>query len=118
MVQASDFVVVAVKPHLVAQVLEPVRDMLAAPGKAVISVAAGCGFEFYEEVLGPGTHHLSTIPNTPIAVGAGVGEGDGVGFGVGVGSGVGVGATLPMPKVSVFHTMSPSPVAPYGIAPT
>ena len=71
-VQASDFVVVAVKPHLVAQVLEPVRDMLAAPGKAVISVAAGCGFEFYEEVLAPGTHHLSTIPNTPIAVGAGV----------------------------------------------
>ncbi len=71
-VQAGDFVVVAVKPHLVAQVLEPVRDMLAAPGKAVISVAAGCGFELYEEVLAPGTHHLSTIPNTPIAVGAGV----------------------------------------------
>lgn len=68
--QASDFVVVAVKPHLVAQVLEPVRDALA--GKAVISVAAGCGFDFYEGVLAPGTRHLSTIPNTPIAVGAGV----------------------------------------------
>ena len=71
-VEASDFVVVAVKPHLVASVLEPVRDALAAPGKAVISVAAGCGFDFYEGVLAPGTHHLSTIPNTPIAVGAGV----------------------------------------------
>ncbi|RDB66281.1 pyrroline-5-carboxylate reductase [Gordonibacter pamelaeae] len=71
-VKASDFVVVAVKPHLVASVLEPVRDALAAPGKAVISVAAGCGFDFYEGVLAPGTHHLSTIPNTPIAVGAGV----------------------------------------------
>ncbi|WP_080802716.1 pyrroline-5-carboxylate reductase [Arabiibacter massiliensis] len=71
-VAKSDLVVVAVKPHLVAQVLEPVRDALAAPGKAVISVAAGCGFDFYEGVLAPGTHHLSTIPNTPIAVGAGV----------------------------------------------
>ena len=69
-IEASDFVVVAVKPHLVAQVLEPVRDALAS--KAVISVAAGCGFDFYEDILAPGTHHVSTIPNTPIAVGAGV----------------------------------------------
>lgn len=44
--------------------------------------------------------------------------GHGSGVAVASGSGVGVGATLPMPKVSVFHTMSPSPVAPYGIAPT
>lgn len=69
-VEASDFVVLAVKPYLVADVVEPVRDALA--GKAVISVAAGCDFAFYEGILAPGTHHLSTIPNTPIAVGAGV----------------------------------------------
>ena len=48
-IEASDFVVVAVKPHLVAQVLEPVRDALAI--KAVISVAAGCGFDFYEDKM-------------------------------------------------------------------
>lgn len=69
-VEASDFVVLAVKPYLVEQVVEPVRDLLA--GKAVISVAAGLGYDFYEGILAPGTHHLSTIPNTPIAVGAGV----------------------------------------------
>lgn len=69
-VEASDFVVLAVKPYLVADVVEPVRGALA--GKAVISVAAGCDFAFYEGILAPGTHHLSTIPNTPIAVGAGV----------------------------------------------
>lgn len=69
-VEASDFVVIAVKPYLVETVVEPVRDLLA--DKVVISVAAGCDFAFFEGVLAPGTHHLSTIPNTPIAVGAGV----------------------------------------------
>lgn len=69
-VEASDFVVLAVKPYLIEQVVEPVRDALA--GKAVISVAAGRDFAFYEGILAPNSHHLSTIPNTPIAVGAGV----------------------------------------------
>lgn len=69
-VEASDFVVIAVKPYLVKQVVEPVRDLLA--GKVVISVAFQCYFDFFEEILDPSTHHLSTIPNTPIAVGAGV----------------------------------------------
>lgn len=68
--EASDIVVVAVKPYMVEGVVGPVREALA--GKAVVSVAAGLGFEFYEELLGTGSHHLSTIPNTPIAVGAGV----------------------------------------------
>ena len=69
-VEASDVVILAVKPRLVKQVTEPVRDLLA--DKAVISVAAGCDFAFYEEILAPGSRHLSTIPNTPIAVGAGI----------------------------------------------
>ena len=37
-----------------------------------MSVAAGLLFDFYEDLLGAGSHHLSTIPNTPIAVGCGV----------------------------------------------
>ena len=69
-VEASDFVVLAVKPYLIEQVVEPVRELLA--DKAVISVAAGRDFAFYEGVLAPNSRHLSTIPNTPIAVGTGV----------------------------------------------
>ncbi len=69
-VEASDFVVIAVKPYLVEQVVEPVRELLA--DKVVVSVAFGCYFDFFEGILDPGTHHISTIPNTPIAVGAGV----------------------------------------------
>ncbi len=69
-VLASDIVVIAVKPYQVKQVLEPVCNLLAS--KVVVSVAFGCWFDFYEEFLTPGTSHISTIPNTPIAVGAGV----------------------------------------------
>ena len=68
--EASDLIIVAVKPYMVADVLAPARKALA--GKAVVSVAAGLLFDFYEDLLGAGSHHLSTIPNTPIAVGCGV----------------------------------------------
>ena len=47
-VEASDFVVLAVKPYLIEQVVEPVRELLA--DKAVISVAAGRDLAFYEEL--------------------------------------------------------------------
>lgn len=68
--ERSDMVIVAVKPYLVAEVLEPVRGLLR--GKTVVSVAAGFPYDRYEEILLPGTHHLSTIPNTPVAVGEGI----------------------------------------------
>ena len=66
----ADVVVVAVKPCQVEAVLAPVKGMLA--GKVVVSVAAGMTFDRYEEILAPGTHHLSTIPNTPVAVCEGI----------------------------------------------
>lgn len=66
----ADVVVVAVKPYQVETVLAPVKGLLA--GKVVVSVAAGMTFDRYEEILAPGTHHLSTIPNTPVAVCEGI----------------------------------------------
>ncbi len=68
--EQSDLVIVAVKPYMVAEVLSPIREILR--GKTVISVAAGYPFDKYEEILLPGTHHLSTIPNTPVSVGEGI----------------------------------------------
>ena len=70
LVNSVDMVVVAVKPYLVQQVLEPVKAALK--GKIVVSVAVGCLFDQYEEILEAGTHHLSTLPNTPVSVGEGV----------------------------------------------
>lgn len=67
--QASDIIVVAVKPHLVKEVLEPIAELLN--GKIVFSVAAGLGFDDYEEII-PGVHHWSCIPNTPVSVCEGI----------------------------------------------
>ena len=54
-VENCDLVVISVKPYLVDEVLSPVREALRE--KAVISVAAGLLFDFYED---------------PIAIGKGV----------------------------------------------
>ena len=61
-VDAADVVVIAIKPYMIESVLPPLAGALAS--KAILSVAAGWGCERYEELLA-GTHHLSTVPNTP-----------------------------------------------------
>ena len=63
----ADVLVVAVKPRQVEEVLTPLRA-----GKIVLSVAAGFMFDRYEAILAPGTHHISTIPNTPVSVCEGI----------------------------------------------
>ena len=68
--QNADVVFVAVKPDLVEEVCSPIKDVLAS--KVVVSVAAGMTFDRYEAILKPGTHHISTIPNTPVSVCEGV----------------------------------------------
>lgn len=68
-VSQAQIVFIAVKPYMVKDVVEPIRDLLQ--DKIIISVADGYLFEKLEEVL-PGTHHISTIPNTPVAVGEGI----------------------------------------------
>ena len=69
-VRFADVVIVAVKPGQVGPVVGPLREALRH--KIVVSVAAGVTFEDYERMLAPGTQHLSTVPNTPVAVGEGI----------------------------------------------
>ena len=68
--EKTDYVILAVKPNMIESVVAPVVDLLQK--KVVISVAAGFDFGRYEEILKAGTHHISTIPNTPISVGEGI----------------------------------------------
>ena len=68
-VAASDLLIVAVKPHLIAEVVGPLADELS--GKAVLSVAWGWDCAKWEELL-PGAAHLSCVPNTPVSVNEGV----------------------------------------------
>lgn len=66
----SHILILAVKPYLIEEVLSPLKDKLE--GKVVISVAAGWLFSRFEEILPAGVHHLSIMPNTPVAIGEGV----------------------------------------------
>lgn len=66
---AADVLVVAVKPYMIEGVLGSIAGALA--GKVVLSVAAGWDCAAYERVI-PGTRHLSTVPNTPVAINEGV----------------------------------------------
>ena len=69
-VSFADVVVIAVKPYQVEAVVAPIREALKA--KIVVSVAAGVTSDDYERMLAPGTAHLSTCPNTPVAVCEGI----------------------------------------------
>lgn len=66
----SDLVIVAVPPEQV----EPTLSKALAPleDKAIISIAAGCGYDMLESFLPAGYNHLSTIPNTPVSIGEGI----------------------------------------------
>jgi len=70
LVDNVDMVIIAVKPYLVEEVIKPIKEKLA--DKVLISVVANFPFDHYEQVLAPNTHHLSTLPNTPVSVGEGV----------------------------------------------
>lgn len=69
-VERSDWVILAVKPYLIEQVVAPVAQLLA--GKVVVSVAAGWTLERYRQILPENAHCICTVPNTPVAVGEGI----------------------------------------------
>lgn len=69
LVEAVDLVVVAIKPYFIEDVLPDLADVLGET--PFISVAAGWKSKDYEHIV-PGSHHISTVPNTPVAICEGV----------------------------------------------
>lgn len=70
LIHNSDLIVLAVKPYQMKDVLTPVKDQF--DGKIVVSIAAGMLFDAYEDIFDAGVHHISTLPNTPMATGKGI----------------------------------------------
>ena len=64
---ASDIVVVAVKPHVVAAVIEEIRDELR-PGCPLVSVAAGVQVKRIENSLRSGWPVIRAMPNLAMLV--------------------------------------------------
>ena len=71
-IEASEIVLIAVKPYMISEVIGPVKEKLA--GKIVISVAAGYDFERYaaEKLIPETAHLLCTCPNTPVSIRKGI----------------------------------------------
>ncbi|MPV38946.1 pyrroline-5-carboxylate reductase [Georgenia subflava] len=65
-------VVLAVKPHLIAEVLEPLGDLLAEQDSLVVSLAAGTPLATLESFLPPGQAVVRVMPNVNALVGAGM----------------------------------------------
>jgi pyrroline-5-carboxylate reductase len=68
---ASDLLIVAVKPWDVTQVMEEVSPAFEGTDKAVTSVAAGVSIDRISEYLPPGTAILRVMPNVCASVGLG-----------------------------------------------
>ena len=69
-IKQSDMVILATKPYQIADIIKDNKSSLI--NKMVISIAAGIYYDDLETMLLEGTHHLSTIPNTPIVTGKGI----------------------------------------------
>lgn len=67
--EIADVIIIAVKPFMVKEALAGCEQALQ--DKMVVSFAAGLSFEDIESIV-PGTHHVTAIPNTPIAIGEGI----------------------------------------------
>lgn len=66
LVKSCDIVVFAVKPNVIEDVIDKVRERLDK--KAVVSIVNGYNNERYNELLMDSTRHLSVMPNTPALV--------------------------------------------------
>jgi pyrroline-5-carboxylate reductase len=67
-VEASDLLVLAVKPQSMAGLLAEVRPLLRAP--LVVSIAAGISLSQLQKGLGESCRLVRVMPNTPCLVGA------------------------------------------------
>jgi pyrroline-5-carboxylate reductase len=68
---AADTVVLVVKPQDIAGLLDEIRDAVA-PGKLVVSIAAGITTAFVEQRLPEGVAVVRVMPNTPALVDEGM----------------------------------------------
>ena len=62
----------AVKPHMMEEVLKPLRGVLAERKPLLITMAAGLTIQRIEEMAGVKLPIIRIMPNTPVAVGKGM----------------------------------------------
>ena len=68
----ADLVFLAVKPNVIASVVEDIKGELLDSGATVVTMAAGVKIEKLEAILGKNHPIIRIMPNTPAAVGKGM----------------------------------------------
>ena len=68
----ADYVILGVKPHLIAQVCQDIVRHTTITDKCFVSVAAGCTIEQIQQALNGKVPVIRTMPNTPAQLGLGV----------------------------------------------
>ena len=71
LVRGTKTIVLAVKPQIMAQVLDEIR-LESSPKKLFVSIAAGFPLQRLEQGLGRGTRVVRVMPNTPCLIGKGM----------------------------------------------
>jgi pyrroline-5-carboxylate reductase len=71
LVRGAKTIVLAVKPQIMAQVLDEIR-LESSPKKLFVSIAAGFPLQRLEQGLGRGTRVVRVMPNTPCLIGKGM----------------------------------------------
>ena len=67
-----DFVFLGVKPHLMEDMLDGIRDVLAEKRPVLVSMAAGLTMERIRQMAGGDYPVIRIMPNTPASVGEGM----------------------------------------------
>lgn len=68
----ADYVILGVKPYLIAQVCEEISSNISIENKCFVSVAAGCTIEKIQQALNGNYPVIRVMPNTPAQLGFGV----------------------------------------------
>ncbi len=68
----SERIFLAVKPQMMKDVLQPIRDILQERKPLVITMAAGLTLDKIQEYIGVPVPIIRIMPNTPVSVGCGM----------------------------------------------
>lgn len=71
LVEKSDVIILAVKPNMAKEVLEPLKELIDDK-KLLITIILGLPIKFYRRILGDGLKIIRTMPNTPALIGEGM----------------------------------------------
>ena len=66
----SDVIIIAVKPDIVSNVVNELKDVAA--NKVIISIAAGITISFIEDIIRSPQSIIRVMPNTPALIGEGI----------------------------------------------